>query len=161
MRKIFVNLCVLALLTWFAAPALAKTTFVGGSMSVAVPDGWDARYNEKINQIVITNPPNSYAVGVQIQDTAVPDPFDYALLLSRHFKGGAPKRAPGQNYYIFPAYLDGYPALITVAANDGKTVIFLESGDNMEAYARQKALILGSLRSSNPTEQAVFDSMRQ
>lgn len=159
LRILSVSLAAFVFMLAFSVAALAET-FTGGNMSVEVPAGWKASYQERLNQIVLESQDGLAVAGVQVVDSGGASHKEFAEALSSALNGSAPQQIDGYNNYYITVNIDGVDCLITVFVEGPKALVFMEGGAN-DKYEKEINAIWNSMKSKDAAEQAIFAQLNQ
>jgi len=153
-------LLVFALLTLalWTAPALSET-FTHGSISFEVPDKWTAEFDQDAGIINITQPADDYAIALVVKDSEGMETEEQATALAKSMNGSKPKAMEDSPDYYFNTIQDGVEITVTVTVVGPKALVVLEGGDYEPHGLLPYQIIRGTLTSTDPAEQALFDAL--
>ncbi len=151
-------LCCAAISLVSLTPAKADTVFTGGSISFALPDGWEAKFDNDSNMFSAASADEECIVVILVFSTSGMSEDEWAAKLAEEFGSPPPEKIEGFSNYNFPVDLDGQTGTATVAVVGYKGMMFLESG-NTEKYQADIEKIWYSLTSTNLAENNLFKSL--
>lgn len=157
-RRVFASsLFALLVFAAFSLPALAAP-FQGGTITIDLPNGWTATYDEAIHQIMAESADKNCRVALQVANSDGMNDQQLAEMLSKELKGGTPQKVPGFDNYYFTTNVNNMDMTITLFELGGKVLVYIEGGDTVK-YEQDTIQIWNSMTSSDPAEKALFDSL--
>jgi hypothetical protein len=158
MRKkpLFIS-ALLGLALW-AAPALAET-FTQGSISFELPDKWRAEFDPAQGLFKMYPPVAGYAIALAVNDSEGLGVEELAAKIAKGMNGSKPKPVENSPDYFFDAIQDGEEISVTVTVVGPKGLAMMERGDYEPHGLLPYQIIQGTLRSTDPAEQALFDTL--
>ncbi|UQZ89216.1 hypothetical protein C4J81_08420 [Deltaproteobacteria bacterium Smac51] len=156
-RSIYINVLAILIFSLFSLPALGAP-FVGGTVTIDLPEGWTAGYDPEIGQILAESADKTCRVALQVADSDGLSDLEMAEVLSSQLQGTAPQKVPGFDNYYFTTNVNDMEMTITLFELGGKVLVYIEGGDTIK-YERDTAQIWNSMTSSDPLEKALFDSL--
>lgn len=162
MKRKLTYLLLLALMLLPAAceeKEMPDYEYTANDITVLVPGGWQAAYQEAQRQITIQAPKEEYALGIQILESGDITSEEVARAMSEQLNGETPEPAARYTEYAFNCSIMELPALVNILSKDGYTLVLIEVGDNGK-FAEQTDAIMKSMKSSNPAYQNVIEAIK-
>ena len=143
-----------------ALPARAGTFNGGNGITVAVPDGWEAEYEQENFQILLVSPLGDCAVSVQ----ALPNPGEqsskeFSENFAQSINGSKPEKIPDHDAYTFDGFMSGVPLTAFALASTETIIVLMELGAASK-YGKELQAIRNSLRSNDQTVQEMLDVLK-
>ena len=158
MKKAALFFCILIVLTIPCFPAQAEP-FTGGSVTVDVPEGWAPSF-EKSNpdQLRLQAPGNKYRMAILAGPSNGMNSEQGARMLAKKVDGTMPAPAPMHpGIYSVTAHSGTLKCLVMA---QGKSMVVIMNSGNGVPFMREIGHIMHSLASTDPDEQAIFDSLK-
>jgi hypothetical protein len=158
MRKKSLLISALLAMALWAAPALAET-FTQGGISFELPDKWRAEFDPAQGLFQMYPPAKGYAIALTVNDSEGLGVEGLAAKISKGMNGSKPKPVEDSPDYFFNAIQDGEEIAVTVTVVGPKGLAMMERGDYAPYGLLPYQIIQGTLRSTDPAEQALFDTL--
>ena len=158
MKKAAFFLGTLMALTALCFPALAEP-FTGGSVTVDVPEGWAPSFKEgDLDQLRVYAPGNAYGMVILSGPSNGMNSEQEAGMLAKKVDGTMPAPSPMHpGIYYFTAHSGTLKFLVMA---QGKSIVVIVSSGKGVPFMREIGHIMHSLASTDPDEQAIFDSLK-
>lgn len=158
MKKAAVFLCIFMAFTAFCLPARAEP-FTGGSITVDVPEGWTPSFKkDNLDQLRLRAPGNAYGMVILAGSSNGMNSEQGAGMLAKKVDGTMPAPAPMHpGIYYFTAHSGTLKCLVMA---QGKSMVVIMNSGNGVPFMREIGHIMHSLASTDPDEQAIFDSLK-
>ncbi len=141
-------------------PARAGTFSGANGITVAVPDGWEAEYEQDNFQILLTSPSEDCAVSVQALPTlGGQSAKEFSDIFAQSINGSKPEKMSGHDAYTFDDVLHGVPFTAFSLAAPSTIVVFMELGAT-ESNGQALQTIRDSLRSNDRAVQKMLDVLK-
>ncbi|MGL4208756.1 MAG: hypothetical protein ACRCTY_05150 [Candidatus Adiutrix sp.] len=158
MKKIILIFAALIFIAW--APKVGEATqyTAANKITVTVPNGWQAKYDDEHSQILLMPPDHLAGVSIIVLESLGKTDREVAELMSGELKGSQPKQVEGGTNYYFTATVNDLFSTFTLLENQGQILIYSEFGD-LTKFENEVQEIWLSLQSEDRRVQAIFDAI--